>query len=123
MTQDDQDKIIDQSRREYREAKQTLAALKKKAATLGDRMSQVGHVLSSEPENLLFAGQSHEGRFRNRIGLVNVGEFREVQNLLQMTNEIRETALRVDKLRRGLTLLEGDDPESGANSGNYAHSL
>ena len=121
MTQDDQDKI-DQSRREYREAKQTLAALKKKAAALGDRMSQVGHVLSSEPENLLFAGHSHEGRFRNRIELVNVGEFREVQNLLQMTNEIRETALRVDKLRRGLTLLDGDDPESGANSGNYAHS-
>ena len=121
MTQDDQDKI-DQSRREYREAKQTLAALKKKAAALGDRMSQVGHGLSSEPENLLFAGHSHEGRFRNRIELVNVGEFREVQNLLQMTNEIRETALRVDKLRRGLTLLDGDDPESGANSGNYAHS-
>jgi len=86
-------------------------------------MSQLGQVLSSEPENLLFAGQSHEGRFRNRIELVKLREFREVQNLLQRTSEIRETVPKVDKLRRELRLLEEvDDPEGGANSGTHTHS-
>ncbi len=113
MTQEDKDRIVGQTRREYREAKQTLAALRKQASTLGDRMSKVGHMLASEPENLIFAGQGHDGRFQPRIEILNVSEFSEVLNLLGMTNNIRESILKVEKLRQELIRLEGEDPETG----------
>ncbi len=116
MTQEDQDRIVGQTRREYREAKQELAAaaLTSKARKLGERMVQIGSVLTSAPENLIFDGESHDGRFSPILQpMPVVGEFREIQSLLPLTNQIRDTVIRIDKLRQDLIRLEGEDPEGG----------
>ena len=119
MTQEDQDRIVGQTRREYREAKQELAALTSKARKLGDRMVQIGSVLTSAPENLIFDGESHDGRFSPILQpMPVVGEFREIQSLLPLTNQIRDTVIRIDKLRQDLTRLEGEDPEGGHSTYN-----
>ncbi len=117
MTQEDQDKIVGQTRREYREAKQELAALTSKARKLGERMVQIGNVLTNAPENLIFHGESHDGRFSPILQpMPVVEEFRELQTLLPFTNHIRETLIKVDKLRQELTRLEGEDPEGGQSA-------
>jgi len=113
MTQDDKDKITGQTRREYREAKQELAALKSMARKLGERMVQIGRILTDQPEDLIFDGESHDPCFRARIDLMNTGELAEAQNLLPLTNQIRETILPVDRLRQEVARLEGEDPEGG----------
>lgn len=118
MSQEENDRLIGQYRREYREAQQALDALKKQATKLGDRLSKVGHVLMSAPESLIFAGQSHDGRFVNIIELANVQEF-DNMNLLGMTNNIREHILKADKLRQELIRLEGVDPEAGKPRGPH----
>jgi hypothetical protein len=117
MTQEDKDKIVGQTRREYRDAKQELAALKTKTRKLGERLVQVGSVLTSAPENLIFNREGHDPRFQPILDpIVTVEEFAEVQNLLPLTNKIRDIVLKVDKLRRELTQLEGEDPEGGTSS-------
>jgi hypothetical protein len=114
MTQEDEDKIAGQTRREYREAKHELAALQSKARKLGERMTQVGNLLANAPETLTFNQESHDPRFQPALNpLATTGEFAEVHNLLPLTNQIRAAILRVDKLRQELTRLEGEDPEGG----------
>jgi hypothetical protein len=109
MSQEEKDQLIGRTRREYREAKQALETLKAQASKLGDRLSKVGHVLRGTPEALIFAGESHDGRFVNIIELANVHEF-DNMNLLGMTNSIRDSILKVEKLREDLIRLEGVDP-------------
>ena len=115
MTQEDKDKITGQTRREYREAKQELAALQSKARKLGERMVQVGRILVDHPENLIFAHESHDPRFQARIELMNKGELAEAEELLPLTNQIREAILRIGNLRQEVTRLEGEDPEAVGN--------
>jgi site-specific recombinase XerC len=115
MTQEDQDRIIGQTRREHREAKQQLAALRSKVRKLGERMVQIGNALETDPENLLFHGEPHDPRFQTRSHLLmNANEFADVQNLLGITNQIRDGVPRVEKLRKELIRLEGEDPETEA---------
>jgi hypothetical protein len=119
MTQEDKDKIVGQTRREYREAKQELAALRTKARKLGERMAQVGNLLVNLPEYLIFHGASHDARFSPAIQPLPIaGEFAETQNLLPLTDQIREMVIKVDKLRKELTRLEGEDPEGGQSAYN-----
>jgi hypothetical protein len=118
MSEEEKDRLIGQTRREYREAKQALDALKKQAAKLGDRLSKVGNVLMSAPESLIFGGQSHDGRFHNTIELANIQEF-DNMGLFVVTNNIRDNIVKVEKLRQDLIRLEGEDPEGGAPPGVY----
>jgi hypothetical protein len=123
MSQEDQDKVIGQTRREYREAKNALAALRKDASSLGNRLTKVGHVLVSSPESLIFAGQSHDGRFRTMIDpVLNVDEFSNM-NLLVLTNRIRDGVVNVEKLRQALIRLEGEDPEGDGPGGVHTKSV
>ena len=96
MTQEDKDRILGQADREYRDAKQELAALKTKMRKLGERLVQVGHVLTNAPENLIFNGQEHDLQFQSLLNpIATVEEFAEVQNLLlPLTNKIRDMVLR-----------------------------
>ena len=113
MTQEDQDRLIGQTHREHREAKQKLAALQTKARNLGERLVQIGNVLRDTPENLIFAGKAYDAaRFAFVLPTpVKVEELVDLQNLLPLTDEIREMVIKVDRLRQDLIRLEGVDPE------------
>ncbi len=107
MTQEEQDRLIGQTHREHSEAKQKLAALQTKARNLGERLVQIGTVLSNNPENLIFAGKPYDAaRFALVLPApVKVEELADFQNLLPLTQDIREMVIKVDRLRQDLVRL------------------
>jgi uncharacterized protein YukE len=113
MTPAEMDAEAGRTRREYSEAKKELAALQSKARRLGERMQEIGRILATEPENLIFVRGSHDPRFQSKIEkLPTTEEFSEMQNLLQLTDEIRDHITKIAKLRQEVNRLEGQDPET-----------
>ena len=80
-------------------------------------MVQVGRALIDHPQNVTFVHESHDSRFNSQL-LMTKDEMSETQNLLQLTNQIRDAVVKVSNLRREVTRLEGEDPEGGDTSQN-----
>jgi hypothetical protein len=112
MTADERDREAGRVRREYQENNQELAALKSKVRRLGERLQLIGKVLVSEPENCTFHREWHDTRFKPKLDPpVSEAELAEVQNLPQLTNQIREAIVKARELREEVMRHEGKDPE------------
>jgi hypothetical protein len=112
VTRDDKDRISGQARREYKEAKQEVAALRATAHRLGERLVTVGKALIADSEHVIFEQQSHNAEFQPRV-LVKDDHLTEatLEKIHQLTNSIRYAILNWQRLRKQVTEMEGADPE------------
>jgi len=113
MTEQDRDAIAGRTRREYREAKQQLAALRAKARSTGELLSAIGKSLIDQPESVVFSGQSIDTRFPGSSRLYEDSHFADVipAALRNLTNDIRQTIIKAQRLRDDVAKMEGEDPE------------
>src|ERR1039458_4292743 len=113
MTADQRDEEAGRVRREYSENDKNLAALKSKARRLGERLVQIGKILTSEPENLVFHREWSDTRFKPKQLDPPVSELEldEVRKFPELTSQIRETILRGQQLRDEVMRHEGQYPE------------
>jgi len=117
MTENDRDAIAGRARREYREAKQQLAALQTEARNIGEMLSEVGKLLTQKPESIVFSGQSYDSRFSpGSSRLFEDSHFASAtpEKLRHLANEVRQMILKVGRLREDVMRLEGEDPERPA---------
>jgi len=122
MTQEDKDKIVGQTRREYREAKQELAALQTKAHKLGELLAEIADVLVKRPSSLIFENQGHDGRFTMGTSEpLTDAAFADITaaKLRALGDSIRSQIIKTGDLRKRLTDLEGEDPEKAQSTGPH----
>lgn len=113
MTEQDVDAIAGRTRREYREAKQQVAALRTKARSTGEFLSELGKSLIDHPESVVFSGQSIDTRFSSSSRLYEDSHFADIipAALRNLTNDIRQTMIKALRLRDEVAKMEGEDPE------------
>jgi len=89
---------------EYTEAKRRLEALVTEAGELGERFERLAQGLSAHPRRMIIGLPDQFGDDGTKWDVVPSHPLPRIESLVTLTNDIRETALKVDDLRDRLIL-------------------
>jgi hypothetical protein len=106
MTDEQRDEQLGRLVREHTEFRKKIASLNTEAQNLSKLYRGIGETLAAHPQNLLFSGQSHDGRFASGF-VVNANDI-DGKKLLQLTNEIRDAIVQRDGIAQQLKALGYD---------------
>jgi hypothetical protein len=99
MTDQEKDALAGKLMFESKGLSEEIGALVSQAHRLGEQFNIAGRMLTSNPQNLIFDKQSHDGRFNGPVVKV---EDLDGQRILKLTNEIREKMARLDTIKTQL---------------------
>ena len=98
MTAEQNDAMIGRLLRERKEVEGRLAALEADAGKISQKLNQLGEMLDRSPQDVWFQGQSVGGNgYPPRSASFNVVDF-NIQHVINLTNEIRDTREKLDTL-------------------------
>jgi len=90
---------------EYTEAKRRLEALVNEAGELGERFDRLAQGLSAHPRRMIIGLPDQFADDGTKWDVVPSHPLPRIESLVTLTNDIRETALKVDDLRDRLILM------------------
>jgi hypothetical protein len=100
MTDNEKEVLVGKLALEHGKLLEEIAVLEAETTRIGRVLSEVGSVLTSAPQNLLFDRESHDGRFNGPV--VKASDIVDGNRVLEITNEVREKIIRRDEIARQL---------------------
>jgi hypothetical protein len=94
MSEEQKDAVVGRVVRERKETETRLALLEREAHNLGQNFSQLGQLLLSRPTSIVFGNQPSTPQQQ----VFNPAHF-DIQGVVRLTEEIRETAKRYESLK------------------------
>jgi hypothetical protein len=98
MNEEQKDVAVGRVLRERKEIESHLAALEEKARTVSQRLADLAEMLDRSPQDTWFHGQSASIKgYPPRSASFNIADY-NMQQVVDLTNEIRDTRERLDRL-------------------------
>ena len=98
MTEERSDAAVGRVLRERKEIESYLATLEADARKTSQRLARLAHLLDETPQDVWFYGESVNVKgYAPRSPSLNIADF-NIQRIVDLTNEIRDTREKLDRL-------------------------